>query len=87
MNYRGKLLRVFFLCFCFPYFLFLFIFGGDHFGSLEWMDNMLTAKKAQTAMTAAVADVDIIALDMAPVYESFYGMCAAPLAPVTKRSA
>jgi hypothetical protein len=63
------------------------IFGGDHFGSLEWMDNMLTAKKAQTAMTVAVADVDIIALDMAPVYESFYGMCAAPLAPVTKRSA
>ena len=53
------------------------VFSGDHFASMEWMDNMLTTARAERSMTAAVGEVrDVVELDMAPVYEMYYGMFA-----------
>ena len=53
------------------------IFSGDHFASMEWMDNMLTVRKAEKAMTLAVEEAaDIVDLNMAPVYEAFFATFA-----------
>lgn len=49
------------------------IFNGDHFGSLEWMDNLTTPLKARQAMTVAVeAALDHVELDMSVIYALYY---------------
>ena len=49
------------------------IFNGDHFGSLEWMDNMTTPAKAKKAMEGAVTHaIYHLELEMSWIYAMYY---------------
>jgi hypothetical protein len=49
------------------------IFNGDHFGSLEWMDDMTTPAKARKAMEVTAAHaVDHLELEMSWIYAMYY---------------
>ena len=53
------------------------IFSGDHFASLDWMDQMTTPRRAEIAMREACREArGNIETDMAPLYELFYSALA-----------